>query len=105
MKKIINGMRYDTEKSILVGEYHTPGIGTNDFRYWEASLYKTPRSGQFFLAGEGHAMTRFAGNYGDSQGWGEGLFPMAKDEALAWAEQYLDAETIEKHFGDSIKDA
>jgi hypothetical protein len=30
---------------------------------------------------------------------------MTKEEALAWAEQYLDADEIEQHFGDAIQDA
>jgi hypothetical protein len=105
MKKIISGFRYDTEKSVLVGEYHTHELGMSDLRYWEAGLYKTPRSGQFFLAGEGHAMTRFASTNGNSSGWGEKLIPMTKEQALEWAEQYLDAETIEEHFSDDIQDA
>lgn len=105
MKKIISGMRYDTEKAILIGEYHTPGLGMRDFQYWEAGLYKTPRSGRFFLAGEGHGMTRFANHSGGSSGWGSDLIPMTNEEALEWAEQYLDPEIIEEHFGDVIGDA
>ena len=105
MKKIINGLRYDTDKATLIGEYHTPGLGSGDFRYWEASLYKTPKSGKFFLAGEGHAMTRFASHTGNSSGWGSKLIPMNKEEALEWAEQYLDADDIEEHFADSVEDA
>lgn len=105
MKKVINGLRYNTEKAVKIGEYYTSGIGRNDFNYWEAALYKTPRSGRFFLAGEGHGMTRFAGTYGNMQGWGEGLEPMSKEEALAWAEQYLTPEEIEEHFGEDIQDA
>jgi hypothetical protein len=105
MKKIINGLRYDTDKAILVGEYYTSGRGKSDFSYWEASLYKTPRSGKFFLAGEGHAMTRFASHNGNTSSWGSGLIPMSKEEALEWAEQYLALEDIETHFSDSIEDA
>lgn len=105
MKKIIDGFRYDTDKSVLIGEYDTPGIGQSDFRYWSAGLYKSPRSGRFFLAGEGHAMTRFASHVGGSSGWGERLIPLTPEEALEWAEQFLDAEVIENHFGDMIADA
>jgi hypothetical protein len=38
-------------------------------------------------------------------GWGEKIIPISKEEALKWAEQYLDAEDIEKHFSDDIQDA
>jgi len=106
MKKIINGLRYDTEKAVEVGTATNPTVEqTTDFSYWEAALYKTPRSGHFFLAGEGHAMTRFARHSDGSSGWGEKIIPMSKEEALEWAEQYLDAEDIEEHFADSIKEA
>ena len=104
MKKIINGLRYDTKTAIEVGSYDN-GFPTTDFQSWSATLYKTPRSGAFFLAGEGGAMTGFASHSGNSSGWGEKLRPMTKEEALEWAEQYLDAEDIEKHFADSIEEA
>ena len=106
MKKIINGLRYDTEKAVEVGAYQRgcyPNSG--DFSDWSATLYKTPRSGRFFLHGEGGAMTRFARHSDGSSGWGEKLIPLSKEEALEWAEQYLDAEDIEEHFGDSIEEA
>ena len=105
MKKIINGLRYDTENATLIGSYSTPGIGTGDFSYWEASLYKTPRSGRYFLAGEGHGMTMFGSTFGECRGWGSKLIPMSEREALEWAEQYLDHDEIEEHFGALIKDA
>lgn len=103
MKKIIDGLRYDTEKAIKIGSYAN-GFGS-DFRNWAATLYRTPRSGRYFLAGEGGPMTRFARSVSNMTGGGDGLFPMTKEEALAWAKQYLDADAIEKHFGDAIQDA
>ena len=103
MKKIIDGLRYDTGNAIEIGSYAN-GFGS-DFRSWAATLYRTPRSGRYFLAGEGGPMTRFARSVGNMTGGGDGLFPMTKEEALAWAEQYLDADEIEQHFGDAIQDA
>jgi hypothetical protein len=109
MKKIIQGIRYDTEKAILIGEYdnlHHGADSHTDFNYWEAGLYKTPRSGRYFLAGEGGAMTRFSRPCGSNgTPGGEGLFPLDAQEALAWAEAYLDSEVVKKHFGDIIEDA
>jgi hypothetical protein len=104
MKSIINGKRYDTEKAVLIGEASYGNYG--DFSRWEAGLYKTPRSGAYFLAGEGGPMTRWARKV-DASSWtgGEGVLPMERDEALAWAEQHLSADEIEKHFGDAIEDA
>jgi hypothetical protein len=105
MKKIIDGKRYDTEKAILIGEATSDNAYPGDFRYWEANLYRTPKSGRYFLAGNGGAMTRFARSCGDGTCGGYGLFPMSPAEALEWAERNLDAETIEEHFADSIEDA
>jgi hypothetical protein len=109
MKTIVNGKRYDTEKAILVGEADSLGReadSVTDFRYWEATLYKTPRSGRFFLAGEGGPMTRFAQSAGQNS-WtgGADIIPMDRYKALEWAEEYLSAEAIEKHFSDILEDA
>jgi hypothetical protein len=104
MKKIIDGLRYDTEKAVEIGSYDT-GLGNRDFRNWSATLYRTPRSNRYFLAGSGGPMTRFARSVGNMSSGGDGLFPMTAQEALEWAEQYLDADAIEQHFGDAIQDA
>jgi len=103
MKKIINGLRYDTEKAVKIGQ--ADHLYQSDFGWWDATLYRTPRSGRFFLAGEGGPMTRFSQRVGDMRGYGEGLFPMSREEALEWAEQYLEVEEIEKHFGNEVEDA
>ena len=107
MKKIVAGFRYDTEKSTEIGNHdHGSYPQSGDFSHWSATLYKTPRSGRFFLYGKGGGMTRFAEHspYGGSCG-GEKLIPMSANEALEWAEKYLDTDVIDEHFSDSIKDA
>jgi hypothetical protein len=105
MKAIIEGKRFDTDKANLIGRYSTPGIGTSNFRYFEADLYKTPRSGIYFLAGQGHAMTPFCRQSADGmRGWGEKIIPMSREEALEWAEQFLSVDEIEAGFSE-IQDA
>ena len=104
MKKIINGLRYDTEKAIEVGTASHGYAG--DHQQWEATLYKTPRSGRFFLAGSGGPASRFAQSAGqNSWSGGSDLIPMSIDEALDWAEANLDPDDIEEHFGDTVEDA
>lgn len=107
MKKIIAGLRYDTEKGIAIGTHHHgcyPGCG--DFSHWSATLYRTPRSGRFFLAGKGGALTWFSQSCSDGMHCGgERIVAMTNDEALEWAEQYLDTDTIDIHFADSVEDA
>lgn len=103
MKKIINGTRYDTTKAIEIGSFSSPHNCT-DFQYWEATLYRT-KNGRFFLAGEGGAMSRYGTPVSGGMGYGERLEPMSREDALEWAERYLDADDAEKHFGDDIQDA
>jgi len=105
MKAIINGFRYDTDKADLIGKT-SHGESTNDFDYWEAALYRTKRKKAFFLAGWGGPMTRYSRSIGDNNSsGGEQIDVMTKEEALAWAEEYLDAEEIEAAFDEDIQDA
>lgn len=108
MKAIINGVRYDTDKSHAIGEAGNVGlVGYNDFSFWSATLYRTPRSGRYFLAGEGGARSMFSRSAGQNS-WcgGEGIIPFEdRAAALAWAEKELDAETVEAEFGDMVEDA
>jgi len=106
MKKILNGLRYDTDKAVEIGSASGGGESTRDFEHWEATLYRTPRSGRFFLAGEGGPMSRFSQSIGqNSWSGGSDLIPMTREEALVWAEQHLNTEEIELHFPNNIKDA
>jgi hypothetical protein len=109
MKAIINGKRYDTAKAILIGKANNIGTqvsSKSDFGYWEAGLYKTPRSGVFFLAGEGGAMSMFSSSCGGGmRGYGSGIIPMSNADALEWAAKHLDMDDVEEHFADAIEDA
>ena len=109
MKKILNGKRYDTAAAVLIGtadNLHRGVDSVTDFAYWEASLYRTKRSGAFFLAGHGGPMSRFSQSCGqNSWSGGEDLIPMSREEALEWAEAHLDPEEIEEHFEELIEDA
>ncbi len=98
MKAIINGLRYDTDKAICIGEASHGYAG--DFSRWEAGLYRTPRSGRYFLAGSGGPMTRWARSVdsGNTRTGGDGIFPMDADEAREWAERYLTTEEVESGF-------
>lgn len=105
MKAIIHGKRYDTETAIEIGSDSYNG-SRSDFSWWRASLYKTKRSGAYFLAGEGHARSHYARKL-DVASWGPGekIDPMTRNEAMAWAEQHLSPEVVEAEFGDMIEEA
>lgn len=108
MKRILNGVRYDTEKAIAIGRSSNDNrCSRSDFAYWQATLYKTPRSGRYFLAGEGGARSIFAQSVGQNA-WsgGEGIIPFEDEAAaFAWAQEELSAEEVEEHFGHLIEDA
>jgi hypothetical protein len=97
MKKIINGKRYDTDTATLIGSarYSYPG----DFEYWTEELYRK-KTGEFFLYGEGGAMSRYSRSTGQNE-WsgGEEIRPLSLKEAQEWAEKYLDADEYEEVFG------
>ena len=102
MKKAIHGVRYDTDKATLIGEAHNIHRGADsasDFNYWEAGLYKAPRSGRFFLAGNGGPNTIFGRAVGtNSWSGGSDIIPMSVEDAQRWAEENLPVETVEEHF-------
>lgn len=100
MKATINGFRYDTGKANLIGEASHGRRG--DFTHWSAGLYKTTRSGRFYLAGSGGPMSRW-GRRGWSQNGAdvEGIIPLDAEEALAWAAQYLTPAEIKAAFDET----
>lgn len=91
MKAIIGGLRYDTEKAVLVGEADAGGRH-GDFSFWEVGLYRTPRSRRWFLAGSGGPAGQAARTGGSK------IIPLDKDGAREWAEANLTAEEIETAF-------
>lgn len=104
MKKIINGKKYDTETARLVGEYSN-GYALSDFNHVTEELYQK-RTGEYFIHGEGGAMSRYAEPY-PGGGWqsGERVMPISYAEAQTWVEQYLDADAYEAEFGEVSEDA
>jgi len=104
MKKVINGKRYDTETAERIGSDSYSSCG--DFSYWQEELYRTKR-GNWFLAGEGGAMSRYARAIGQNEtGGGNAVTPLTQEQALAWLETHAsDSDAVEKYFADAIVDA
>lgn len=84
MKKIIEGKMYNTETATYIGRYRTDTMSRRDFRYLEEELYQK-RTKEFFLCGEGGAMTKYA-KYVEGCGYtdGEKIIPLSEDEARNW---------------------
>jgi len=104
MKAIINGVLYDTETAVRVGDGGNDAP-VGDFRCSEVRLYRT-ESGRFFLAGEGGPMTRWAETLPDgARKDGSGIVPLSEGEALSWAEANLCPDTVIEVFGERIERA
>lgn len=103
MRKVIKGKLYDTDKATMVGEWHD-GY-PSDFHYVCETLYRK-RTGEYFIHGEGGAMSRYAESCGQSQ-WmgGESIMPIGYQDAKEWAETHLDADEYEAEFGIPDEDA
>lgn len=99
MKKIINGKKYNTETAQRVG-YWSNNYSCRDFNYCEETLYKK-RTGEFFLHGEGNAMSKYNVSCGQNS-WcgGQEIIPVTESEAREWVETHLNADEYEEIFGE-----
>ena len=79
MKAVIDGIRYDTEKAINV-TWVSCNCGSPD--WFRGTIYVTPRSRRWFLAGEGGPYSMFGRRVGFG-GWarGAGIAPLSHDRA------------------------
>ena len=102
MKKIIKGKLYDTDTASRVAEWETP-TSTSDFKFCRETLYRK-RTGEYFLHGEGGALSRYAKHDYDGMTCGEGILPLAYDTARGWAEQYMDVDAYQDEFGPAAED-
>ncbi len=103
MKHVINSKSYDTAKSTLVGEY-TNGYGWNDFRYLHERLYVT-KKGNWFLHGEGGALTEYAEHHGNAKSGGELIKEFTRGQALEWLSSTKQNKAAEQYFADLIEEA
>ena len=97
MKKVIDGLVYNTETAEEIASYSY--LGNSDFRHVDETLYKT-KKGKYFLAGSGGPMSKYAVPVGNSgYGGGEGIIPLTVEEAREWCEKHdIDTDVIIQEF-------
>lgn len=98
MKKIINGRKYDTETAKEVG-YWSNGYPCSDFNHCEETLY-LKKTGEYFLYGEGGALTEYARSVCGGSTGGSRIIPMTEDGAKEWAMEHLECDEYEALFGE-----
>ena len=103
MRKVIKGKLYDTDTATEVTDYSHGYV--SDFNHFSETLYRK-RTGEYFLYGEGGAMSKYAESCGQNQ-WmgGERIMPMSYEDAKLWTEEHADAEVYEAEFGVPDEDA
>lgn len=99
MKKIIKGRKYDTATANEVACDMYNG-SCSDFQWWQEALMQK-RTGEYFLYGQGGAMSKYAESCGQNS-WcgGSEIIPLTLDEAKRWAEEHMDADRYEEVFGE-----
>lgn len=103
MRKIIEGKVYDTSTAKRMG-FWSNGCSYSDFNFVEETLYQK-RTGEFFLHGEGGAMSKYSkACRGNSWSGSEKIMPLTYEEANKWAMENLDAEEYEEIFGEIVED-
>ena len=104
MKRVIEGKRYDTETADCVADI-SPRRYANDasnFHWEDTYLYRT-KKGAWFIAGKGHAASRWATACGNGYGPGSGLQVVTAEDARLFLEQYGTVEDVEQYF--TVEDA
>lgn len=96
MKSIINRKVYDTEKAEWIASYDN-GYARNDLFFCREDLYRK-ENGEFFLLGDGGAMTRYSKTTGNSTCGTCVIVKLTRREAEEWAEAHMSADDYLKYF-------
>lgn len=100
MKKIIDGVLYNTETAQNLAEYWN-GCTHSDFNYMAETIYRT-KKGNFFLHGEGGAASKYAKAAGRGSNPGKEIIALSEDEVFEILQEWNEVELIEEMFPDKI---
>ena len=98
MKKIIDGVVYDTETAECIAGYNNGHFPT-DFEYFYEQLYRT-KKGTYFVYGYGLARSKYGVWIGATGGSGEEIIQMTEERAKKWAMENLEADEYIEIFGE-----
>lgn len=103
MRAIINKKSYDTDTAKHLARFWN-GLSTRDFKNFNESLYVT-KKGNWFTAGGGGPMSKYAVPAGDMTSGSDKLFALTPEEAYEWLELHEETDAIEQYFKDDFEDA
>lgn len=100
MRAVIGGKLFDTNTAEVICDVSPSGYSNSDFKWENTTLYKSP-AGQFFVAGSGNAMTRWAKQIGNnSTSGGSGVTLVTLNEARELCETHGTVSDFTKAFGE-----
>jgi len=90
---------YNTDTATCVASYSN-GCGSTDFHNINEEIY-IKKTGEWFLAGSGGAMTEYAVQAEDGMtGGGSKIIPFTEDEAKEWLAEHNRVDEYIKYFGE-----
>lgn len=101
MKKIINGLAYNTETAEYICEAGND-LPYSDFQHEDSRLYRT-KNGRYFLCGCGGAMSRFAVALDSGGACGrdtDTIVAICDEEARQLVERHGDSDDYVRCFGE-----
>lgn len=102
MRKIVDGKIYDTANAEKIADRRT-GYGRGDFNWCEETLYRT-KKGNWFLAGQGGALTRYAQNADVYETSSFDIIPLTQKEAIEWLKEHAQ-DKLERYFPNLFTEA
>ena len=97
MRKIINGLAYDTELAERVWR-RTNNYPATDFHHEEEILFKT-KGGRWFIQYAGGALSQYSKRLDSNSYTGSsGIRTLTEDEAREWLEERANSDIYEKYF-------
>lgn len=103
MKKVIDGLKYNTETAEEIAAWSNH-VNVTDFSHYEETLYRT-KNGRWFIFGQGNAASPYSKPVDNMRGPGADIRPLSETEVQHWLEDKGFYETLEGFFPDYVKEA
>ena len=104
MKKIVNGLVYNTETAKEIVSWSN-NLSGGDFNHCRESLYRT-KNGRWFLCGSGGPMSKYSVSCGsNSCCGGSDIEVITEVEAQEWLENKDEIAALEQYFIAKLQEA